>query len=62
MIIDDGLLILALQLLAAGICGFGLGGMSNCNNKALRSVAWFIPGLVVGAVIMAIFIAFTTPY
>ena len=55
-------LIELLVLVATGLCGFGLGGLSNCNNKALRSVAWFIPGLVVGAVIMAIFIAFTTPY
>lgn len=60
MIIDEGQLIQLLLVIAAGLCGFSLGGLSNCNNKALRSAAWFIPGVVVGVVITAVTIAFTT--
>lgn len=60
MIIEEGQLIQLLLVIAAGLCGFSLGGLSNCNNKALRTAAWFIPGVIVGVVIAVITTAFIT--
>lgn len=48
-----------LVMLAAGIVGFGLGGLSDSSNKALRGIGWFFSGLAVGVVIPAIVVVFT---
>lgn len=60
MIIDYDDIIRLLELVAVGLCGFSLGGLSNCNNKMIRSVAWFLPGVIIGIVITAVTVAFIT--
>lgn len=49
-----------LVVLAAGVVGFGLGGLSNSSNKHLRGIGWFFAGLAVGVIGAFIAPAFIT--
>lgn len=60
MIPYSELVIQSMMLLAAGLVGFGLGGMSNTENNKIRGIGWFFSGLAVGVVIAVITSAFIT--
>ena len=57
MIPYSEMLIQSLMLLAAGLVGFGLGGLSNSDNGKIRGIGWFFAGLSVGVIIPAIVVA-----
>lgn len=59
MSIDADFVITSAMLLTAGLCGFTLHAATGSQNKLLRSVGWFIPGLLVGALLTAALFAMT---
>jgi len=58
MINADCIITIAM-LIAAGLCGFVLHAATGSQNKLLRSVGWFIPGLLVGVLLTAALFAMT---
>lgn len=47
-----------LVMLAAGIVGFGLGGMTDSRSSTLRGIGWFVAGLLVGIVLPVLALIF----
>lgn len=62
MSISAEVFIQCLMLIVAGLCGFCLNGLTNSEKLKLRDLAWFIAGLLMGALLTAALFAMTDYY